>query len=325
MSSLFFMDLIIEKATRPVKVRLWGEAGPGGQAGDKAVSCRASGVVCLAGWMKSVKKGSIMGDTRCARNRAVLSLGVCLFWIGSGCQSSPAPSGTRPLIGITSVYEPAREKKSAQTTVGFAYAGAVAENGGVPVVLPTIDEEEVFQKYLEVLDGLVLIGGDDIWPEAYGEQPHETVQPLVKERYEFERKLIARWLAGGKPLLGVCLGMQFTNVVSGGSMVQDIPSQIGTSVNHRGYHPVQIEPGSTLAQVLGATEASVLSNHHQAVKRFGKNLRPVARAEDGVVEALERTDGPFGLFVQWHPEAMTDRAHRDAIYGALVRACVRSK
>jgi putative glutamine amidotransferase len=241
--------------------------------------------------------------------------------MGAGCQRSLAPSGSRPLIGITSVYEPAEGKKSAQATAGFAYARAVAENGGVPVVLPTVDDEEILQKYLEVLDGLVLIGGDDIPPEAYGEQPHETVQVLAKERYEFERKLIARWLAGGKPLLGVCLGMQFTNVVAGGTMIQDIPSEIGTQVKHRGYHRVQIEPASRLAKFLGATEASVLSSHHQAVDQLGKNLRPIAHAEDGIVEALERTDGKFGLFVQWHPESMTDRAHRDAIYGALVRAC----
>jgi putative glutamine amidotransferase len=224
------------------------------------------------------------------------------------------------LIGITSVYEPAKGDKSAEITAGFAYARAVAENGGVPVVLPTVDDERVLQKYLNMLDGLVLIGGDDIPPEAYGEQADRTVQPLAKERYDFERKLIARWLASGKPLLGVCLGMQFTNVVSGGTMIQDVPSEVGTQVNHRGYHRVQIEPGSNLASLLGATEASVLSSHHQAVERLGKDLKPVARSEDGIVEALERTDGGFGLFVQWHPESMTDIAHRNAIYGALVHA-----
>jgi putative glutamine amidotransferase len=201
----------------------------------------------------------------------------------------------------------------------------VADNGGVPVVLPTVDEERVLKRYMEVLDGLVLIGGDDIPPQAYGEQPHETVVPLEEHRYEFERKLIARWLASGKPLLGVCLGMQFSNVVAGGTMVQDVPSEIGTAVDHRKYHRVLIEPQSALANILGAHEASVLSNHHQAVDDLGRNLRVIARSDDGVIEALERTDGRFGLFVQWHPEAMTDRAHRDAIYGALVRACSPSK
>jgi putative glutamine amidotransferase len=249
-----------------------------------------------------------------------LSFSLCLIFISIGCRKTEVPAA--PVIGITSVYEPAQGDKSAQTTVSFAYARAVAENGGVPVILPTVDNELVLQRYLSKLDGLVLVGGDDIPPEAYGEQPHETVKVLTKERYEFERKLIARWLEGGKPVLGVCLGMQFTNVVSGGTMVQDIPSEVGTKVNHRGNHPVQIEPASTLAKLLGATEASVFSSHHQAVDKLGKGLKAIAHSEDGVVEALERTDGKFGLFVQWHPEAMTDLAHRNAIYGALVRASV---
>lgn len=252
----------------------------------------------------------------------VLALCGCLLGF-SGCrQPDPRP---RPLIGITSVYEPAKGDKSAETTVSFNYASAVAENGGVPVVLPTIDDEHILAKYLETLDGLVLIGGDDIPPQMYGEQPHETVVPLEKHRYDFERKLIARWLAGGKPLLGVCLGMQFTNVVAGGTMVQDIPSEIGKKVNHRGYHRVLIEPDSRLAWLLKSQEASVLSSHHQAVDDLGGNLRVTAHSEDGVTEALERTDGKFGLFVQWHPEAMTDRVHRDAIYGALVLACTQRK
>jgi putative glutamine amidotransferase len=251
----------------------------------------------------------------------MLALCGCIFWATAGCRQSQPPSG--PLIGITSVYEPAKDDKPAETTVSFAYASAVAENGGVPVVLPTIDDERILQKYLKMLDGLVLIGGDDIPPESYGEPPHETVVPLEKHRYDFERKLIARWLDSGKPLLGVCLGMQFTNVVAGGTMVQDIPSEIGKKVNHRGYHRVLIEPESRLARLLKSQEASVFSSHHQAVDDLGGNLRVTAHSEDGVTEALERTDGKFGLFVQWHPEAMTDLAHRNAIYGALVQAAAK--
>lgn len=254
--------------------------------------------------------------------KALLPVWLCLILMCAGCHQPETPSD--PLIGITSVYE-VTEGRFAQTAVSFAYVLAVTENGGVPVVLPTVDKPEVLQRYVEMLDGLVLIGGDDIPPEVYGEQPHETVEPLPPQRYEFERKLIARWLESGKPLLGVCLGMQFTNVVAGGTMVQDIPSEIGTTVDHRAYHRVQIEAPSVLADILNAREADVLSNHHQAVDDLGKGLRVIARSSDGVAEALERTDGPFGLFVQWHPEAMTDRAHRDAVYGALVRACVRSR
>jgi len=206
--------------------------------------------------------------------------------------------------------------------VNFAYVKAVAENGGVPLVLPTISGEEILQRYVQELDGLVLVGGADIPPSAYGEQPHETVKVLPMKRFIFDRKLISLWLSSGKPLLGVCLGMQFTNVVSGGSLIQDVPSQVGTDVTHRRkYHRVRIEPDSSLAEILDAQEVLVYSNHHQAVDKLGKKLKVIAHAEDGVIEALECLDCRFGLFVQWHPEQMDDAEHRNAIYGALIRAC----
>lgn len=250
---------------------------------------------------------------------------ICVtLWLGLLLTSLGCQSPSAPLIGITSVYK-VDDKGTAHTQINFNYAQAVAENGGIPVVLPTIDDEQIMQRYVKELNGLVLVGGDDIPPSVYGEQPHETVEILPPQRYEFERKLIAKWLASKKPLLGVCLGMQFTNVVSGGSLIQDIPSEVGTQVNHRKYHKVQIEPDSSLANILGATEARVFSSHHQAVRKVGKGLKVIAHSEDGVNEALERTDGGFGLFVQWHPEAMDDKTHRDAIYGALVRASVKTK
>ncbi len=228
---------------------------------------------------------------------------------------------SRPLIGITSVYKIDEQNNSFSTTVNFAYIKAVAENGGTPLVLPTISSEEILRRYVQKLDGLVLVGGDDIPPSAYNEQPHETVKVLPTQRYNFERKLIPLWLKSGKPLLGVCLGMQFTNVVSGGSLIQDIPSQVGTKVKHREYHRVKIDSTSSLAKILGAAEASVYSNHHQAVQNVGKNLKVIAHSEDGVVEAMERIYGGFGLFVQWHPEQTDDTEHRNAIYGALIKAC----
>ena len=237
----------------------------------------------------------------------------------AGCQFGGA--GGRPIVGITSVYKVSTASGAASTSVNFAYVQAVADSGGAPIVLPTIDDEEIIEQYVRELDGLVLVGGADIPPAVYGEQAHETVREVPKQRYEFERRLIARWLQSGKPLLGVCLGMQFTNVVSGGTLIQDIPSQVGGQVKHRGYHRVKIEPGSRLREELGKGEIRVYSNHHQAVKDLGKGLKIVARSEDGVVEALERIDGGFGLFVQWHPESTDDLASRRAIYGALVQAC----
>ena len=254
--------------------------------------------------------------------RIGVTLSLAFLLVSFGCQSRR--TGTAPLIGITSVYK-IDEKGSAHTQVNFNYVRAVAENGGIPVVLPTIDSESVLWRYLKELDGLVLVGGADIPPSAYGEQSHETVKPLTPQRYDFERKLIAKWFASQKPLLGVCLGMQFTNVVAGGSLIQDIPSEVGTQIDHRAYHKVQIEQGSSLAKILGTNQANVFSNHHQAVRIVGKGLKVIAHSEDSVNEALERTNGGFGLFVQWHPEAMKDKKHRDAIYGALIQAAVQSR
>ncbi len=250
---------------------------------------------------------------------------VVLLWLVIltscvGCRSTSGPA--QPLIGITSVYKVDENNGAATTMVAFNYVQAVAENGGVPVVLPTVTNEDILQRYVQELDGLVLVGGDDIPPSAYSQQPHETVKVLPMQRYNFERKLISLWLSSGKPLLGICLGMQFTNVVSGGSLIQDIPSQVGTKVAHlRNYHRVRIEPGSSLAELLDAQEAMVYSNHYQAVDKLGRKLKVIAHAEDGVIEALESVNGRFGLFVQWHPEKMEDTEHRNAIYGALIRAC----
>lgn len=255
--------------------------------------------------------------------KLLLFLSLTLIPVCFGCQSNC--SSSRPLIGITSVYNVDKDNGSVKTEVGFEYIKAVAENGGAPVILPTITNEEILQRYIDELDGLVLVGGDDIPPDAYGQQPHETVQVMPKQRYDFERQLIPAWLSSGKPILGVCLGMQFTNVVSGGTLIQDIPSQVGTEVTHRRkYHHVRIEPGSLLANILDNNEATVYSNHHQAVDKPGRNLKIIAHADDGVIEAAERIEGGFGLFVQWHPESMKDIEHRDAIYGALVRAAQKN-
>lgn len=249
----------------------------------------------------------------------LLGLGLGPF---SGC-GQPQPLA-RPLIGITSVYEPS-SSGAEQIRVPFAYIRAVEANGGVPVVLPTVDDDETIDRYVAELDGLILIGGADIPPEAYGQEPHPTVEVVPDQRFAFERRIVERWWQTRKPLLGVCLGMQLVNVVRGGTVIQDIPSQVGTEIAHRQpggvYHTVRLETGSTLAWRLGAPEVTVLSNHHQAVDRLGRGLRIAARSADGVIEAMERTDAAFGLFVQWHPESMDDLEHRDAIYGALVRAC----
>ncbi len=252
--------------------------------------------------------------------RIALSLLLACMLL-SGCQGPAQSVCDKPLIGITSVYSEDRKT----TEVNVAYVDAVLNSGGIPVILPAVDSEEAIGRYIDELDGLVLVGGRDIPPSMYGQKPHETVRLIPERRLRFDAELIARWMASGKPILGVCLGMQFTNVVMGGTLIQDIPSQVGTDVtHHKAYHQVTIDPTSKLAEILGDESALVYSYHHQAVDRIATGLKPVAHAHDGVVEALERTDAGQGLFIQWHPEAMADKypEHTKAIYGYLVSLCL---
>lgn len=203
--------------------------------------------------------------------------------------------GGHPLIGIASL-------------TSDSYLRAVREAGGIPVVLPNTDGATgAIPHYLEILDGLLLPGGADIPPSEYGEEPHETVELLDDDRFLFEKELSRAWIEETeKPLLGICLGSQWINVASGGSLVQDIPTEFGISHRDR-THLVAIEPDSRLSRILGAAETEVNSSHHQAVKKLGKNLRIVAHCPDGVVEATETTEPDrFLIGVQWHPERMVE-------------------
>ncbi len=246
--------------------------------------------------------------------------------------SAPAPRAVRsgdggPLIGLTSVYRRRSGRGNALIRVNLDYVESVIEAGGVPVVLPVNGDERTAERYVRLLDGLVLVGGADIPPAAYGQKPIPQTKTMPAERYEFESELISRWLESQKPLLGVCLGAQFVNVVAGGTLIQDIPTQVGTKVIHRGRgteHVIIVEPRSRLGKILGAERVIVNSSHHQAVKDVGRGLKVVARSEDGIIEALEMGGGRFCLLVQWHPERMSDADHRKALFGAMINACKSS-
>ena len=260
--------------------------------------------------------------------RNLLSLAVFLPLFLVPAFPGRAVPPRKPLIGITSVFKPPKKGSTqAYTMVNFHYIQAVVDAGGVPVVLPTVEDKACLKRYVEVLEGLVLVGGADIPPSAYGEKPDKTVRVMPGERFRFENALIPLWLKSGKPVLGICLGAQFTNVVSGGTLIQDIPKEVGDKVPHRAgkkgtWHQIRIETGSLLARILGKRVVKVYSHHHQAVEKVGRNLRVIARSADGVVEALQRVKGGFGLFVQFHPEQMKDPV-RKKIFSALVRAAGR--
>lgn len=240
-------------------------------------------------------------------------MGVLGFQFGQEypeATSLPVPGKDEgaPIIGIASL-------------TSENYVRAVRQAGGIPLVLPNTDgSPDQIKSYLAILDGLLLPGGADIPPSEYGEEPHETVKVLDDSRYNFEKALSRAWIRDSKkPMLGICLGSQWINVSSGGSLIQDIPSKFG--VNHRDVnHEVTLESDSRLSKVLGKTRMEVNSYHHQAVGRVGEGLRVVARSPDGVVEGTETTDPDrFLIGVQWHPEKMVEN---DAVQAKLLRAFV---
>ena len=162
--------------------------------------------------------------------------------------------------------------------------------------------------YAQALDGLVLQGGADISPLAYGEQPlkPEWEGDPMRDRYEIE--LVRAFMAVKKPVLGICRGAQMLNVALGGSLHQDIPAHRSDDYDQHA-HDVRLEPGSGLARLYGETgPRRVVSIHHQAIKRLAPGLKVEARAEDGVIEAVRGTGASYVCAVQWHPEFHGGRA-----------------
>jgi len=230
-----------------------------------------------------------------------------------------------PLIGITTGYE---QHGEAVVSLGRRYICAVERAGGVPVTLAPLQEQRLVERYACQLDGLIVSGGKDMPPALYGEETHPETDPLSEERPLFEIQLVRLFHEMDKPVLGICYGCQLLNVALGGSLIQDIPSQIGNLVKHRrqssqqphARHVVSIRPDSRLGRTLGATEVEIVSSHHQAVKQRGTHLRVAALAPDGVIEAIELEDARFFVGVQWHPEMDPEAEATHRLLRAFIEA-----
>jgi putative glutamine amidotransferase len=189
------------------------------------------------------------------------------------------------------------------------YAESVAVAGGVPVILPLLEDTGKLRDLACSLDGILLTGsGTDVDPRHYGAERDAACGPnqALRDQTDFFLLEIARIRKA--PVLAICFGIQSLNVFHGGTLIQDIPTRASTAINHRDsrrrfIHSVEIEPGSILHDLAGSLQAKVNSTHHQAVDRVGQGLRAIARAPDGVIEAVAGTaDDHWILGIQWHPE-----------------------
>lgn len=215
----------------------------------------------------------------------------------------------RPVIGITLDIE------GDYLRLRRNYASVIKNAGGIPLLIP-IDNEAA--SVAEIIDGLLIPGGDDLDPSYFSEEPHPSVKITQRDRTGFEFLLLKAIMELGKPVLGICYGMQLINVAFGGSLYQDIESRIKDALDHRkGNHTIKMVQSSRF-QVQGS-EFIVNSFHHQAVRELGEGLEVCAFAEDNIIEAVCMPAYPFLAGIQWHPERMDG-----GVSGDILRAFIES-
>jgi putative glutamine amidotransferase len=226
----------------------------------------------------------------------------------------------RPLIGCSTYFKTLQDPPIHVYGLMTSYIEAVIAAGGIPIMIPLGLGEEALQAIFEKVDGVLIPGGGDIDPARYrGDTTHPTLRDINPARDDLELFLAREAVQREKPLLAICRGHQVFNVALGGTLFEDVLSQKEAAQKHDYFggwprthlpHEVHVEPDSRLAQLLGDTTARVNSLHHQGIKELATDLRPVATAPDGLIEAIEVPGHRFALGVQWHPENLIheDRA-----------------
>ena len=243
--------------------------------------------------------------------------------------------GRKPYIAITLNYDPS-DKLGLLSTVGAVgqdwmflaadYVRAIEKAGGVPLLLPQCSQFSSLEPLLELADGFLITGGHDVDPSAYGADRMPYCGDTIALRDQQDLALVRYVLAHKKPYLGICRGMQLLNVAQGGTLYQDLQKE-GSYENHsfpelprtQTVHSVSLAGG--LQAIYQTGRLDVNSFHHQAVQRLGTGILPLAKSEDGVVEAIGYEGCSFAIAVQWHPEMLYDRPEQDRLFSAFLSAC----
>jgi putative glutamine amidotransferase len=213
-----------------------------------------------------------------------------------------------PLIGITLDIE------GEYLRLRRNYGEAISRAGGMPVFLSPLED---VLSYAEIIDALLIPGGRDIHPFYYHEDMLPQVEPVPQERSDFEISLLKAVMKLNKPVFGICYGMQLINVASGGTLFQDIDSQLSSDIDHRkDYHKIVIQENRFLKK----GEFLINSTHHQAVKKLGTGLEGFAFSSDNLIEAFQAKDYPFLVGVQWHPERLLEESLSLELFRLFIEA-----
>ena len=238
----------------------------------------------------------------------------------------------KPIIGITTFYD--RKPQKIYTAVSDSYIKSVILGGGIPILLPVVEEVELAEEYLDAIDGLLLSGGEDVCTMRYGENPIKEVEMFCPQRDDFEINLFIEALNRDMPVLGICRGLQVMNAALGGALYQDIFTQVDNVLGHLPkkmpvdtlFHCINIMEGSRLEGIFNTRNLRVNSYHHQAVKKVADAFIATAYSTDNIIEAIEHKDKQFAVGVQWHPEDLTLKyPHFIKLFEALVTASGRNK
>ena len=236
----------------------------------------------------------------------------------------------QPIIGITT-NEGKNRDGYPTTFLMNSYIKAILQAGGVPVLIPSLIAENGWDALYSRLDGLLFSGGGDISLERFAGEAHPRIDDVEPLRDAVEMNLIHSAVSDGKPFLGICRGAQAVNVALGGTLYTHIPDQLPGALDHSYpgnmrtvlVHEVKIEEGTHIAEILGEPIIKVNSLHHQGLKDIAPSLRVTGHAPDGLVEAIELPDHPFGVAVQWHPEWLTDQQSTRNLFKKFVEAASR--
>ncbi len=242
---------------------------------------------------------------------------------------------TTPLIGLSTSFHNALESR-VFSYLESAYTRAVRNAGGAPRYLPLDLQGEKLNEVLEAVDGVLLLGGDDIDPGLYGQPRHTKTKGIKPQRDSLEIEITRYAIRNRKPLLAICRGIQLVNVALGGTLYQHVLTEMSGASQHDHHkdasrhkkrrdlpaHSVDVVPGTLLASIVKTGTINTNSLHHQGLQVVANSLTISGRCHaDGLVEAVELKDHPFFLAVQWHPEEMVNFPEMQRIFQALIAAC----